>query len=282
MFRSPLVGCVLVVLAATATSAAAQQGVQITEEAITQACRDMHGVSNVQSGKLEIGPGGNLVLNCRLVNVSGVTLAQVSFEQVCYKMTGSHDWYRGMGMQVFCRGGQAAQPDPTPATAASSPGPAGAGDGGDIALTPARLAQACGAVRGGSDAAAQLRWAHWFEPVITCGGVQVTPEQLCPHVTGRTNWYVGEQSPPPAPMGISVANVTCRGSGPRQFIALAHIQRYCKSRGYAYGSNMIGALHEPICGPKQTGISFAASQMCRDQYGTSAAQARGVLYWCPP
>jgi hypothetical protein len=191
MLRSHLAGCVLVTLAAAAIPAAAQQGVQLTEQAITEACRDLHGVSNVQSGKLEIGPGGDLVLNCRLVNVSGFTLAQVSFEQACRKMTGSHEWYRGMGAQVFCRGASA-QANPAPAVSASP-------SGGEL-ITQDDIARACRQTHRNPQAVSEPTTMGRYGIELNCRLInsngftmaRVSPEEVCRAKTGRPEFRRGE------------------------------------------------------------------------------------------
>lgn len=359
--------------AAAAGAASAQDGVQITNEAISRTCQEIHRNPQAQAQGPEIGPGGNLVINCRLIRTDGVTIAQVSPEEVCERMNGSRQWERGAGTQVFCRGAQQADKEFKPKSslvsaediaracqrthrnpqATAEPttiGPTGelqlncrlvnqngfvlarvspedvcemlygvrgyvragtsflcratpvetaeperspnkppvfGGGKGDIPLTPERLNAACGAFRGVAGATGQIKWEPWFEPTIVCtfaggGVVNLNPPQLCPHVTGTTGWYVGEQSPPPGPMALSVPNVTCRGNNPREFIALAHQFRYCKLRGYAFGNTGLSSGRGAVCANKGAVMPVQVADICREQYGTTAFVARGLLHWCPP
>ena len=82
--------------------ALAQQDVQITNEAIIQTCTEIHHSTNVQVDPPTIGGAQGITLNCRLIGAGG-TIAQVTPGEVCQRLTGSTEWHRGMGTQVFCR-----------------------------------------------------------------------------------------------------------------------------------------------------------------------------------
>jgi hypothetical protein len=153
---------------------------------------------------------------------------------------------------------------------------------GDVVLDAQALGRACLAVAAGSDV--QLKWKLWYEPDFACGAAPVTPEDACRRLTGNAGWYVGEAEPPPSPTGVSKPNVTCRGSGPRQFIALAHIARYCQARGYATGNTGISSGRQAVCAHQRQppAITLQPADICREQHGTSAVEVRGLLHWCPP
>lgn len=98
-------------------SASAQQDVQITSEAITRACIDIHHSPNAQADEPTlVGPQG-ITLNCRLIGGNGgFTLAQLTPAEVCLRLTGSTGWYRGAGTEVLCRAGGAAEALAEPST----------------------------------------------------------------------------------------------------------------------------------------------------------------------
>ena len=81
----------------------------MTSEAIARTCAEIHKNPGAQADGPTTGPRGDLVLNCRLLGPGGMTLAQVSPPEVCQRLTGSQEWYRGMGTQVYCRQGAPAQ-----------------------------------------------------------------------------------------------------------------------------------------------------------------------------
>lgn len=89
-----------------------QQDVQVTSQDVIRACADIHHTPNVELDPPTIRGERDIVLNCRLVAAGGVTVAQVSPAEICQRMTGSSEWYRGMGTQVYCRAGGTAAPAP--------------------------------------------------------------------------------------------------------------------------------------------------------------------------
>ena len=95
----------LAVLAAIALAgpATAEEDVQITSEAISRVCAEIHHTPNVQAEAPTVGGPQEITLNCRLVTTNGSTIAQLSAGEVCQRLTGSTEWYRGAGTQVYCR-----------------------------------------------------------------------------------------------------------------------------------------------------------------------------------
>jgi hypothetical protein len=295
-------------LAAAGAALAQQDGQIVTAQDIARACQRTHRNPQATAEPTTVGRYG-IELNCRLINAAGFTLARVAPEEVCEMLTGRRDWYRGDGTQVICRGTPVALNAPGPAPAPGGPGGGGGGGGGgaggggagggggggaasgDVPLSLAQIGSACASLHNASGATAQVKWVHWFEPVITCqlagaGAVTVTPEQICPRVTGATGWYVGEHGSRTGVHGLheSIPGVTCRGTGPRQFIALAHIHRYCKARGFAFGNTGLSSGRSPVCAHERQppAISFQAAAICQEQFGSAAVEARGWLHWCRP
>ena len=76
---------------------------QITSEAINRTCAEIHHTQNVQAEAPTIRSSEDVTLNCRVLGPGGPTIAQLSPAEVCQRLTGSTEWYRGMGTQVFCR-----------------------------------------------------------------------------------------------------------------------------------------------------------------------------------
>ena len=101
-------------LLATGSAAAQQQDVQVTSEAIARTCAEIHKNPGAQADGPTTGPRGDLVLNCRLLGAGGMTLGQVSPPEACQRLTGSQEWYRGMGTQVYCRQSVPAQQTAAP------------------------------------------------------------------------------------------------------------------------------------------------------------------------
>lgn len=83
--------------------AEAEEDVQITSEAISRVCAEIHRTPNVQAEAPTVGGAQEITLNCRLVTSGGPTIAQLSPGEVCQRLTGATEWYRGAGTQVYCR-----------------------------------------------------------------------------------------------------------------------------------------------------------------------------------
>jgi hypothetical protein len=116
MPRTPLahLGWAALAILAAAGHAHAQQDVQITSEQINRVCAERYANQNVQAEAPTIRGPQDVTLNCRVINANGPTVAQFTPGEVCQRLTGSTDWYRGMGTQVYCRmaAGTPAEPKP--------------------------------------------------------------------------------------------------------------------------------------------------------------------------
>lgn len=164
---------------AMASAAAAQQDVQITNEAITRTCREVHHNPNAAAENPSIGPGGNLVINCRLIGSAGVTIAQVSPAEVCQRITGSAAWHQGSGTQVFCGTAGTASPAPRSFT-----------------ITQEDIARACQRTHRNPQAAAEPTTVGPYGLELNCrlinqNGVtlaRVSPEDVCEAKFGVREW----------------------------------------------------------------------------------------------
>ena len=118
--------------------------------------------------------------NCRLIGAAGATIAQVSPAEVCQRLNGSTEWYRGMGTQVFCRGGTAAT------TAAPTPR--------SFTINEDDIAKACQRVHGDPQATAEPITSGPSGLVLNCrmanhAGIPfVTPEDVCEAKFGTRGW----------------------------------------------------------------------------------------------
>ena len=187
---------VLVVGAVVALAApAAAQDVQITDDAVLRTCREIHRSPNVGPEAPTVGPQG-VVLNCRLIGPGGATVAQVSPAEVCERIAGTREWYRGAGLQVYCRRGATAQAAPPRAS-------------GDRAVTSVDIARACQRTHRNPQAAAEPTTVGRYGIELNCRLInaagftlaRVSPEEVCELVTGRRDWYRGAGT-----------EVICRGS----------------------------------------------------------------------
>ena len=181
-----LIGTVLLValpagLASAQPQTAPSQDVQVTSEAIARTCGEVHKNPGAQADGPGIGPGGNLVINCRLLGTGGMTLGQVSPEEVCQRLTGSTEWYRGMGTQVYCRVATATAPAPAPRS---------------FTMNEEDIARACQKIHRNPQATAlppklgpsglELGCRLVNESGVTLA--QVTPEDVCETKFGVRDW----------------------------------------------------------------------------------------------
>ena len=190
-----LIGTVLLValpagLASAQSQTAPSQDVQVTSEAIARTCSEIHKNPGAQADGPGIGPGGNLVINCRLLGPGGIVLGQVSPEEVCQRLTGSIEWYRGMGTQVYCRIATATAPAPAPAARS-------------FTINEEDIARACQKIHRNPQATAlppklgpsglELGCRLVNESGVTLA--QVTPEDVCETKFGVRDWVGVAGSP---------------------------------------------------------------------------------------
>jgi len=161
--------------------ALAQQDVQITAEATNRVCAEIHHTTSVQAEAPTIRGPQDVTLNCRLIGTGGPTIAQLTPGEVCQRLTGSPEWYRGMGTQVFCRvrPGQAAAPPPR-----------------SFNVTQDDIAQACQRVHRNPQAMADPTTVGRSGLELNCrltnpNGVtlaRVSPEDVCETKFGTREW----------------------------------------------------------------------------------------------
>src|SRR6185369_12756917 len=66
---------------------ASADDVQITSEAISRVCAEIHRTPNVQAEAPTVGGAQEITLNCRLITANGPTIAQLSPGEVCQRLT---------------------------------------------------------------------------------------------------------------------------------------------------------------------------------------------------
>lgn len=184
MTISRILGFGLIALAngALIDHALAQQDVQVTSEAISRACADIHHTPNATAEAPTIRGEQDITLNCRLVGAGGATIAQVSPGEVCQRLTGSTEWYRGMGTQVFCR--------VAGATTTAAPAPR------SFTITEDDIAKACQRTHRNPQATAEPTTTGPYGLELNCrlvnqNGVtlaRVSPEDVCESKFGTREW----------------------------------------------------------------------------------------------
>lgn len=202
------------VMQAGAQESAADIEVQGTD--ILRTCREIHRAPQVQDPGAVVTAQG-ITFNCRLVNANGSTLAQVSPEEVCERLTGSREWYRGAGTQVFCN----ADGVKTRAVQLPCPQPS------DEQIVAEDVSRACQKVHRTGNAAAEPLRITANGPEFLCRLTNsagftiagVSPEQVCEVKTGRRQWcftettsycrgsdYVEPVNPKPGPNPVLIPN----------------------------------------------------------------------------
>lgn len=183
--------------------------IEVQGSDILRTCREIHRAPQVQDPSTVVTAYGT-TFNCRLINASGSTLAQVSPEEVCERLTGSREWYRGAGTQVFCRAdGKKTRTLPVPC-----PQP------DDEQIFQDDVARACQKIHRTGNATAELLRITPNGPEFNCRLANsagftisgVSPEQVCEVKTGRRYWchtetaaycrgpdYVEPEKPAPGP-----------------------------------------------------------------------------------
>ena len=163
--------------------------VEVRDPDILRTCREIHRAPQAQEPST-VATGQGITFNCSLVNANGTTLAQVSPEDVCERLTGSREWYRGAGTQVFCSAeGEKVRPAPVPC-----PQPT------DEQIYTQDVARACQKVHRNGNAAAEPLRMTINGPDFKCRLVNsagftiagVSPEQVCEVKTGRQQWCFTE------------------------------------------------------------------------------------------
>jgi len=166
-----------------------QNDIEVRDSDILRTCREIHRAAQAQEPAAVATPQG-ITFNCRLVNTNGSTIAQVSPEDVCERLTGSREWYRGAGTQVFCSAaGEQVRPVPVPC-----PQPT------DEQIYPQDVTRACQSVHRTGNAMAEPLRMTINGPDFKCRLVNsagftiagVTPEQVCDVKTGREPWCYTE------------------------------------------------------------------------------------------
>lgn len=159
---------------------ASAEDVQITSEAISRVCAEIHHTPNVQAEAPTVGGTQEITLNCRLITANGPTIAQLSPSEVCQRLTGSTEWYRGDGTQVYCRArGEKASPEPRSFT-----------------ITQEDIARACQRTHHNPQATAEPQKIGPYGLELNCRLVnqngftlaRVSPEDVCFSKFGTREW----------------------------------------------------------------------------------------------
>lgn len=165
--------------------------IEVQGSDILKVCREIHRAPQAQEPATLVTAQG-ITFNCRLINANGSTLAQVSPEDVCERLTGSREWYRGDGTQVFC----AADGVKTRAARVPCPQPT------DEQIHSEDVTRACQKVHRTGNASAEPLRMSVNGPEFNCRLVNsagftiagVSPEQVCEVKTGRRQWCYTETS----------------------------------------------------------------------------------------
>ncbi len=190
--RAPLIALLLAPLwAAPSGAQEAPVDIQVTGADILRTCREIHRAPQAQDPDVVVTPHG-ITFNCRLVNANGSTVAQVSPEEVCERLTGSREWYRGAGTQIMCD----ASGEKTPLVPVPCPQPT------DEQILSEDVTRACQKVHGTGNASAEPLRMSVNGPEFNCRLVNsagftiagVSPEQVCEVKTGRKQWCYTETS----------------------------------------------------------------------------------------
>ncbi len=184
--------------------------IEVQGSDILRVCRQIHRAPQAQD-PAAIATAQGITFNCRLVNANGSTLAQVSPEEVCERLTGGPEWYRGAGTQVFCR----ADGKKTRAVPVPCPQPT------DEQIDSVDVSRACQKFQNNGNASAEPLRMTANGPEFNCRLVNsagftisgISPEQVCEVKTGRRHWcytettsycrgadYVEPAKPAPGPL----------------------------------------------------------------------------------
>ncbi len=179
------------VAASQAFAQAAGNDIEVQGSDILKVCREIHRAPQAQE-PAAIATAQGITFNCRLINSNGSTLAQVSPEDVCERLTGSREWYRGGGTQVFCvadgariRAARVPCPQPT-----------------DEQIYSEDVSRACQKVHRTGNASAEPLRMSVNGPEFNCRLVNsagftiagVSAEQVCEVKTSRRQWCYTETS----------------------------------------------------------------------------------------
>lgn len=179
------------VAASQAFAQAAGNDIEVQGSDILKVCREIHRAPQAQE-PAAIATAQGITFNCRLINSNGSTLAQVSPEDVCERLTGSREWYRGAGTQVFC----AAEGAKSRAARVPCPQPT------DEQIFSEDVTRACQNVHRTGNASAEPLRMSVNGPEFNCRLVNsagftiagVSLEQVCEVKTGRSQWCYTETS----------------------------------------------------------------------------------------
>lgn len=274
---------------------------QIYPQDVARACQKVHRNNNAAAEPLRMTVNGP-DFKCRLANSAGFTIAGVTPEQVCDVKTGREPWCY-TETTTYCRGADYEEPinpnpnpnpNQLPGLKSETPEPKKPEAGEIEGESEAKDIGFCTAGKPGDDVVVRITgyqkprkgYGALMTPLVTCGsGKSVLPETLCPSITGRPDWYMSAN-------GFKTTNgvlwpnwiAVCRGSGPRQRIAHADIERVCQARGWRSANNGITANREPVChdmkGGKKEPISVA--DICNTLFATSEWKVIGITHWCLP
>lgn len=267
---------------------------QIYSQDVARACQKVHRSGNAAAEPLRMSVNGP-DFKCRLVSSGGFTIAGVSPEQVCEVKTGRQQWCY-TETTSYCRGAdyvEPTQPNPLPGPEPEAPDPEKPEAEETESEPKAGEIEFCKPQAPGGDIVVRITgyqkqkpgYGALMNPLVTCGsGKGMPPEKLCPSVTGRTDWYMSEN-------GFKTTNgllwpnwiAVCRGSGPRQRIAHADIERVCQARGWRSANNGIMANREPVCHDMKGGMEpITVPDICNTLFGTNEWKVIGITHWCLP
>lgn len=190
--RPRLLVMVLALAQAWAAQPGAQQAtpdIEVQGSDILKVCREIHRATQAQDPNA-VATAQGITFNCRLINANGSTIAQVSPEEVCERITGSREWRKGEGTQVFCLA------DGVKTRFVDLPCP----QPNDEQIYPEDVSRACQKVHRTGNALAEALRITANGPEFNCrlsnsAGFTiagVTPEQVCEVKTGRTYWCATE------------------------------------------------------------------------------------------
>jgi hypothetical protein len=264
---------------------------------VARACAKVHRNANASAESLRITVNGP-EFRCRLSNSAGFTIAGVTPEQVCEVKTGRTYWC-ATETTAYCRGDDYVEPvNPAPGgdelvIPGPKPGPKPKPGGSEEAaeVPPQEEIEFCKPSHPGGDIVVRITGFEkpgnvFMKPLVACGsGAGVPPEKLCPSISGSASWYIsanGFSGSELWPNWIAV----CRGSGPRERLALADHQAVCLARGWK--SSHVGVTmypkRDPFCHNMTPGSiqPIAVNDICNTLYGTASWKTIGILHWCLP
>lgn len=276
---------------------------QIDPQDVSRACQKVHRNNNATAEQLRITINGP-DFKCRLASTGGFTIAGVTPEQVCEVKTGRKPWCY-TETTAYCRGADYNEPvnpnpnpnpnpKPQPGPKSEAPEPEKPEGGKPQGESESKDIGFCKPAKPGDDVVVRITgyqkprpgYGALMTPFVACGsGKGVLPEKLCPSLTGRADWYMSADGFKKT-NGVLWPNwiAVCRGSGPRQRIAHADIERVCQARGWRSANNGIMANREPVCHDMKGGKMepIAVADICNTLFGTSEWKVIGVTHWCLP